>query len=510
MMNKGYKLKHKLYLSTLTLFTLFLLLFAIIIIPNLNKRILDERKLKLKAVVDLVFSLIVDYEETYRNNPELDLDKLQEEFLNVAKKLRYEKNEYFFILNGDGRMIMNPLQPEILFWNMNYETDHNGRRVFRDVILGAMKDDEIFVDTHWQSKYNDQIFEDQILYGKYFWSWDWIICSTLFTQDLKDANLRFIIYILVYLVITSLFVFFLLFLFIKIQVTKPLDALLEGIYNIQKNDLTHSVEAIREDEIGYIARQFNTMIKNRKRYEDQLIHSQKKEIVATLASGVAHDFNNVISSISLAAGLLNESLYKDSEEINRDYINTIKICCDRASSIVNQLVTFSGNKSMKMCDIDINDIFYHIEALCKITIDKSIQLTIEKSDEKQMVTADQVQIEQTILNLCINASHAMTFMRPSGDLWGGRLIVKNERTTKVESPHINYWKIHIIDQGIGMDQVTQERIFDPFFSTKAKNQGSGLGLAMTKKIITDHEGMIEVVSKPGEGTTFLLYLPIKE
>jgi methyl-accepting chemotaxis protein len=195
---------------------LFLNLFLILFLATLHyfqiqtnsARALSIYRNKMKTVVQIPYSLAEDFEKNFRDNPKLKQNQIQEEFINLSKELRYDKNDYFFIVDGKGNIINNPLRPGLSWWNMNNETDAEGNYLFRELISRAKRDGEVFIETNWQSKYNDQIFVDQIIFGKYFWPWDWIICTTLYKNEVlfeeNPINPRFLVFTLIFYLIFNL------------------------------------------------------------------------------------------------------------------------------------------------------------------------------------------------------------------------------------------------------------------------------------------------------------------
>ena len=506
---KRYSLKLKFYISGLLMVTVLLIIFALILIPDLNRRILKERKDKLRAVVDIVYSLALDYEKEYRRDPESNLRQLQEECLSIIETLRYDKNEYFFVMDGSGRLLLHPLSPELYAWNLSYEKDHDGRRIFQDVIRASMREDEIFIQTRWQSKYSEELYEDQILYGKYFWQWDWIICSTLFTQDLSDAYRQTSYIIFLYIIITGFLVYLLLLGFLSSYVSRPLKDLLEGIREFQNNSLDHRIVPRRQDELGYLAEELNRMIGRRKKYEAQLIQSQKLEIAGTMARGISHDFNNVLGSLSGVAELMDMQLKKEDSiprEKALEFQRLIRLSCDRGASTVDQLKNLSAGSTINLTKTDLREVLNNVNSLCALSLDKSVRMETVVPSRAAYVMADQSQLEQSLLNICINAGHAMTIMRREGESWGGLLSLRAE-PFQCSDRLTSCWKISIWDEGIGMDNDTILKIFDPFYSSKDKSEGSGLGLPMAAHIIRNHHGSIEVESEPGKGTVFKIILP---
>jgi len=169
---------------------------------------------KMKTVVQIPFSLAEEYERISRINPQIKRNQIQQEFITISEKLSYDKNDYFFILDSKGNTISNPLRPSLSWWNMLNETDNNGNYIFKDIIKKILKDGDGYIETQWSSKYNDEIIEDQIIYGKYFWPWDWIIFTTLYENEIifeqNVMNLSVIIVIVSFLIIFNILFIFLL------------------------------------------------------------------------------------------------------------------------------------------------------------------------------------------------------------------------------------------------------------------------------------------------------------
>ena len=250
----------------------------------------------------------------------------------------------------------------------------------------------------------------------------------------------------------------------------------------------------------------------------QLVQAQKMETVGSLAGGLAHDFNNVLGGIVGTVSLLKYLLEKDktvSLEKIMSSVETIEKGACRAGNLVNQLLTLSRKKEPLFGSADLNEALKDVMEICENTFDKSIKLEVSYYDKKAMVWADTTQIQQVVLNLCINASHAMTLMRKMDDPQGGTLSVSILSfyadqyfcASQPEAIEGNYWVLKIKDTGVGIDPGFFSRIFDPFYTTKTKTQGTGLGLAMVYNIVQQHRGFIDVDSNPGVGSTFSIYLP---
>ncbi len=251
--------------------------------------------------------------------------------------------------------------------------------------------------------------------------------------------------------------------------------------------------------------------------EEQLKQAQKMETVGNLAGGLAHDFNNVLSGIVGTTSLIKHIIENDTEFSSRlrNYIELIDKSGKRAAEMVQRLLTLTRRSEFTPVPFDLNNAIKNIIQICLNTFDKSVEINTQFCNSPAMIKGDQSQIEQVLLNLCINASHAMTIMRDKNSRQGGTLTLsiknviadKNLCTVHPEATSDKYWVVSHTDTGVGISSANLNRIFDPFFTTKEKNNGTGLGLAMVYNIVHQHGGFIEVYSETGTGSTFNIYLP---
>ncbi len=245
-----------------------------------------------------------------------------------------------------------------------------------------------------------------------------------------------------------------------------------------------------------------------KKLNRQVLQAQKMEAVGTLAGGVAHDFNNLLQ------GILGYTQYlvMSKEEGDPDIasLREIEKAGNRASELTQQLLTFSRKVEGKPKLMNLNREVEQVEKLLKRTIPKMIAIRLEIEENLDAIYADPAQLEQVLMNLCVNARDAM----PEG----GELVIGTKNVTLSEGycrRHLGaspgkYVLLTITDTGTGMDRETREHIFDPFFTTKEIGKGSGLGLAMVYGIVKSHKGFIVCYSEPGRGTAFKIYLPAVE
>ena len=242
----------------------------------------------------------------------------------------------------------------------------------------------------------------------------------------------------------------------------------------------------------------------RKKLEEQLVQSQKMESVGVLAGGIAHDFNNILNIIQGYAFLMNDNGGAD-EEI-RNSLAIINETVQRGSALVQQLLTLARKSDTKLESVNPNQLVEGLVRLIRQTFPKTIDLSFSPAADPPSVMADKNQLEQALLNLCVNARDAMPF--------GGRLNFRIQAVNGATlrsfgaNPRQPFICIAVADSGAGMDEGVRKRIFEPFFTTKDKGQGTGLGLSVVYGIVKNHDGFIDVASKPGSGTTFRLYFPV--
>ncbi len=252
-----------------------------------------------------------------------------------------------------------------------------------------------------------------------------------------------------------------------------------------------------------------------KKKDEQLIQSQKLEAVGSLAAGLAHDINNILCGITGAVSLLEFDI---PDMKTNEQLTTIKGSANMASELVNKLLTLSRKSTLNVVAFDLNDSIRNVVQICESSFDKNIKIIEKFYKEPANVLADPIQIEQILLNLCINAAHAMTIMRTANEPGGGTLTVQLELFsadmkfcfTHPKAKPQYYWILSVSDTGIGMDEKTVSKIFDPFFTTKKDGRGTGLGLSIAYNIIHQFKGFIDVVSEPNKGSTIMVYLPYSE
>ncbi len=250
------------------------------------------------------------------------------------------------------------------------------------------------------------------------------------------------------------------------------------------------------------------MLENeREMLTEQLHHSQKMEAVGRLAGSIAHDFNNLLTIIDGYSSLIIAD--PESEETGQ-HAHEVVEAARKASFITRKLLSFSHKEQTEPVVLDLNITLADTDKMLSRLIGEKVQLITRFSSEPIYVKADSIQLGQVLMNLAVNARDAM----PNG----GRITIKTdfqmihdgERRKPDNFPAGTYAKISVRDTGQGIDPEKVDQIFEPFFTTKESGKGTGLGLSIVKTIIKQTGGFIDLISKLGGGTTFMIYLPLAE
>lgn len=297
------------------------------------------------------------------------------------------------------------------------------------------------------------------------------------------------------------------------QVKKRIDGQIETVQHtfrgIQKNGSIIHV-AIYGSSLIYKERPaaIGTMldITREMKMKKHAAQAQRVEAIGTLAGGIAHDFNNILFPIVGLSEMLLEDLAPDSPE--HESVVEILRAGRRGSELVQQILAFSRQSEQKKGPIRIQKILKEVMKLSRSTIPANIPITQDIQSDCSLVSADATQMHQIVMNLITNAYHAV---EPNS----GKIVIQLREISigPDELPDSNllpgrYVLLSVSDTGVGIDPVVQDKIFEPYFTTKEQGKGTGLGLAVVYGIVKEHLGDIKVYSEPGKGTTFKIYLPV--
>jgi PAS domain S-box-containing protein len=269
---------------------------------------------------------------------------------------------------------------------------------------------------------------------------------------------------------------------------------LEEIIRRHHEQLEHLV-AERTAALSLANQQLRDEIAGRERAEAQLVQAQKMEAIGRLTSGVAHDFNNLLTTIIGHTELL--LLEPDMAQQMCDDLSQVLQAANHAAALTQQLLAFSRKQARQVQDVDIGLTVRQMEPLIRRLIGEHIEVTLNLATDIGWVRADPGQIQQVILNLVVNARDAM----PNG----GHLRIDLTHVPIDPTPALV--RLIVTDTGIGMTPDILQHLFEPFFTTKAHGQGTGLGLATVYGIVAQSGGHIDVISTPGQGSTFTITLP---
>lgn len=242
------------------------------------------------------------------------------------------------------------------------------------------------------------------------------------------------------------------------------------------------------------------------RSQEHLLHAQKMEAVGRLAGGMAHDFNNLLTAIMGFGELLLEGMKGDDPA--RDDAEEIVRSASRGRDLTNQLLSFSRRRSTDPAILDLNEAIASSRRLLERLIDAEVELETHLSGAAGRVRVDRTELEQIVVNLALNARDALTDGTGTVRIETGPVDLSRTVDAEPEAIPPGRWEtLAVIDDGAGMDAAVRLRIFEPFFTTKPPGQGTGLGLATVYGIVKRVGGFVRVDSRPGEGTSFRIYLP---
>ena len=268
-----------------------------------------------------------------------------------------------------------------------------------------------------------------------------------------------------------------------------------------------SAEAFELENQPHLLMSFQD-ITERVNIENQLRQAQKMEAVGQIAAGIAHDFNNILSVIQghtelqLNMGHADESLLDSLHEISR--------ASARAASLTRQLLAFSRKQMLHRRPIDLRESLNNLGKMLRRIIGEHIHLRIQCAENLPPVFADAVNLEQIVINLAVNARDAMPRGGPLTITAESVMIDAKYKEREPDAVIGTFVRLSVADEGSGMDETVRKKIFEPFFTTKEVGKGTGMGLATVYGIVKQHQGWIEVESKPGVGSVFKVFLPVAD
>ncbi len=248
----------------------------------------------------------------------------------------------------------------------------------------------------------------------------------------------------------------------------------------------------------------NTDITEKKKLESQLLRSQRMESIGTLAGGISHDLNNVLTPIMMASQLLKE---KFSDKESQNLLNIIEKSSQRGANLIKQVMSFARGVEGEHTDLQVTHLIYEIKKIAEEIFPRSIEIRTDVSKNLWEISGNATQLHQVLMNLAVNARDAMPddgILRISAENF---FIDENYAQINIDARPGPYIVITVSDTGTGIPRKIIDRIFEPFFTTKEPGKGTGLGLSTVLAIVKSHSGFIRVHSEVGKGTIFKVYLP---
>ncbi|MFZ3169644.1 MAG: PAS domain S-box protein, partial [Candidatus Methanoperedens sp.] len=248
----------------------------------------------------------------------------------------------------------------------------------------------------------------------------------------------------------------------------------------------------------------NTDTTEKKKLESQLLRSQRRESIGTLAGGMAHDLNNILTPIMLSLQMLKQ---KFKDEQSQRLFTILENNSQRAANLIKQVLSFARGIEGERKPLQVTHLISEIEKIAKEIFPRNIKIRTDIPNDLFTISGDATQLHQVIMNLCVNARDAM----PDGGILGitasNFFVDKNYARMHTDAKVGSYIVITVSDTGTGIPSEIMDRIFEPFFTTKEHGKGTGLGLSMALAIVKSHGGFINVYSEAGKGTAFSIYLP---
>jgi two-component system cell cycle sensor histidine kinase/response regulator CckA len=251
----------------------------------------------------------------------------------------------------------------------------------------------------------------------------------------------------------------------------------------------------------------NTDITEKKKLEAQYLHAQRLESIGTLASGIAHDLNNVLSPILMAIQLLQ---IRFTDDDSQRLLSVLQANTERGAEMVKQVLSFARGAPGERIALQLKHLIREMVKTMRSTFPKSIEIKVSPAEDLRSVAGDATQLHQVLMNLCVNARDAMPY--------GGKLTIEAENIDidqtyarmNIEAKPGSYALITVSDTGVGIPAEIIDKIFDPFFTTKETGKGTGLGLSTVIGIVRNHGGFVNVYSEVGKETRFRVYLPVAD
>ena len=448
--------------------------------------------------------------------------KIKQNVLEQIEKIQFGKEGYIFVVNYDGTVMMNSGSPSIIGENILNVTDANGVKVAHEVIKQAQDPSwDGFFNYSWKKRTTSKV-APKISYNQTVPEWRWYYGSGVYTDDInteieqqRDTLEDRLILQLFFIITTILIAISILFILSKrraYELNNDLKRLLNFFESLTIKSSPIDTKEFTYSEFNQLALSSNLMLekqqeleKQRLKYENQILQNQKMSAINQLVGGISHDFNNLLGVI-LGYGEMLESKLNDNKQLMK-YAHQINAAGKRGANLTKKLLSLTEQKNIETKNSDINSLLLDEEDLLKKSLTAKIKLTLQLKENLWPTLINQSDFEDVVLNLCVNAMHAMHEGQQDS-----KIIISTDHTqikdSEAETYDLkpgDYVQISVTDNGCGMDAETKERIFEPFYTTR--ETGHGLGLSQVYSFAKQCDGTVLVQSTVGKGTTFEILIP---
>lgn len=447
-------------------------------------------------------------------------EALKKDIINYALKLRFHNDLYIFILNYDGDALATSPK-SIIGKNLSNMTDLDGVNIFEQQLNVIKENEGGFISYSWKKPTNS-IPATKTSYITRFEDWQWILGAGVFMDDFQNtidvlkSSLRssLITKLVTLFLLTAISVGIIIF---RTNITAKRIRLEQDQFSsffkaISTDSKQIDLNKLNFTEFRSLAKSANHMLIKQSQIEAdkadielRLRQSQKMEALGKIVGGIAHDFNNLLGIIMGYSELLTSTLNK--KEKQHSYASHILDASKRGSKLTNKLLNISSIKEQSASNLDINQFLLTNKELFQKTITAGIKLELRLSPNINLIYVDESDLSDTLINLCINAMHAMeNASNPLLILSSSEKILTNDEAISLELSEGEYIELSIIDNGIGIESEILEHIFEPFFTTKGEF-GTGLGLSQVYAFMKRCHGTITIDSTLKQGSCFSLLFP---
>ena len=453
----------------------------------------------------------------------IDVERqIQKKVLEQIGKISFGKEGYVFVVNYDGTVMMNMGQPSTIGKNIINVSDPNGIKVAREVIKLAHDPSwDGYFNYSWEKRTSSEV-SPKIAYHKTVPKWRWYYGAGIYTDDIIEEigrqrdNLKERLWLHLIFIIVTIFVAISILLYLSkkraSELNNDLDYLLQFFESLPIKSNYLNTDKFTYSEFQHLAQSANLMLEKQQKseeqrlqYEEQILQNQKMAAINQMVGGISHDFNNLLGAI-LGFGELLELKLDDNQKL-KGYAHQINVAGKRGANLTKKLLSLTRAKSVETERCDVNILLRDVDELLKKSLTAKTEVKMLLENEAWPVLINKSDFEDVILNLCVNAMHAMHEGQQDSEIiiLTENIQIKDYEIKQYDLDPGDYVRITVSDNGIGMDAKTKERIFEPFFTTR--ETGHGLGLSQVYSFFKQCNGAVLVQSTEGVGTKFELLIP---